>query len=192
MKKASSSTISCSSKAAAFREEQFRALLAGAQYPARSPDMNIADIKAQVAANEKGVQELQKVVAHYGLGGRRAYMRHVMDNAEESVRRVIERLSDGSLRLRDGRWRAVAGRGTRRPRARAATIDFTGTGAQHAGNFNAPPAVTRAVVLYVFRCLVGEDIPLNDGCLKPLSISSRRARFCRPRPAAPWSPATRR
>jgi len=153
-----------------FREAEFRALLAAARYPARSPDVNVADVKAQLAANEKGVQELARVVAQYGWEQVRAYMRHVMDNAEESVRRVIDRLRDGafSYAMDDGATLRVAVRVDRA--ARSATVDFTGTGAQHAGNFNAPPAVTRACVLYVFRCLVGADIPLNDGCLKPVTI----------------------
>ena len=105
-------------------------LLASATYPARSPDVNVADIKAQVAANEKGVQELRGVVARFGLEVVRAYMRHVMDNAEESVRRVIDRIGDGVVRLYDGRRLAAAGRDHRRSRAtRTATVDFTGTGA---------------------------------------------------------------
>jgi 5-oxoprolinase (ATP-hydrolysing) len=153
-----------------FREAEFRALLASATYPARSPDVNVADIKAQVAANEKGVQELQRAVRDVGLDTVRAYMRHVMDNAEESVRRVLDRLQDGSFEtsLDDGTPLKVAVR-VDRPNRRA-VIDFTGTGAQRPTNFNAPAAVCRAVVLYCFRALVGEEIPLNDGCLKPLEI----------------------
>ena len=154
----------------AFQETGFRALLAGARYPARSPDVNVADIKAQVAANQKGVQELRRVVDQYGWDTVSAYMRHVMDNAEESVRRVIDRLRDGSFDyvMDDGAALHVSVRVDRT--ARAAVVDFTGTAAQRQTNFNAPPAVTRAAVLYVFRCLVGDDIPLNDGCLKPVSI----------------------
>jgi 5-oxoprolinase (ATP-hydrolysing) len=167
-----------------FREPEFRALLSDARYPARSPDVNVADIKAQVAANEKGVQELQRVVAQYGWETVRAYMRHVMDNAEESVRRVIDRLPGGSFeyRMDDGSKLCVAVRVDRA--ARAATVDFTGTGAQRGDNFNAPPAVTRAAVLYVFRCLVGDDIPLNDGCLKPLTLQIPPDTFLSPRPGA--------
>ena len=153
-----------------FRETEFRALLAGARYPARSPDVNVADIKAQVAANETGVQELSRVVAQHGWAVVRAYMGHVMDNAEESVRRVLARLGDGAFtyRMDDGSVIQVAV--TVDHQARTATVDFTGTSPQRADNFNAPRAVANAVVLYVFRCLVGTDIPLNDGCLKPIRI----------------------
>ncbi|MFO0187476.1 MAG: hydantoinase B/oxoprolinase family protein, partial [Alphaproteobacteria bacterium] len=167
-----------------FRETEFRALLAGARYPARSPDVNVADIKAQIAANEKGVQELRRAVADYGLATVSAYMRHVMDNAEESVRRVLEKLPDGRFEtsIDDGAPLKVAIRVDRA--ARKAVIDFTGTGPQRPSNFNAPSAVCRAVVLYCFRCLVGEDIPLNDGCLKPLEIVIPEGTFLSPRPGA--------
>ncbi len=165
-----------------FREPEFRALLGAARYPARSPDVNVADIKAQVAANEKGVQELHRAVAEHGLATVQAYMRHVMDNAEESVRRVLDRLADGSFRttLDDGTPLCVAVRVDRANRR--AVIDFTGTGAQRPGNFNAPAAVCRAVVLYCFRALVAEEIPLNDGCLKPLEIIVPDGSFLSPRP----------
>ncbi len=168
-----------------FREAEFRALLAGAKYPARSPDVNVADIKAQVAANEKGVQELQRVVAEHGWDTVAAYMRHVMDNAEESVRRVIARLGNGTFdyTMDDGAKLAVSVRVDHA--ARRAVIDFTGTGPQREhNNFNAPPAVTRSAVLYVFRCLVGVDIPLNDGCLKPIEIVIPPGTFLSPRPGA--------
>ncbi|MCX7370031.1 MAG: hydantoinase B/oxoprolinase family protein [Alphaproteobacteria bacterium] len=167
-----------------FREAEFRGLLAGARYPARSPDVNVADIKAQIAANEKGVQELSRAVAEYGLATVSAYMRHVMDNAEESVRRVLEKLPDGKFEtsIDDGAPLKVAIRVDRA--ARKAVIDFTGTGPQRPSNFNAPSAVCRAVVLYCFRCLVGEDIPLNDGCLKPLEIVIPEGTFLSPRPGA--------
>ena len=153
-----------------FREAEFRALLAGAKYPARSPDVNVADIKAQVAANEKGVQELRRVVAQFGWDTVRAYMGHVMDNAEESVRRVLDRIGSGSFdyTMDNGRRLHVAVSVDRA--SRSAVVDFTGTGPQDEANFNSPPAVTRAAVLYVFRCLVGDDIPLNDGCLKPIRL----------------------
>jgi 5-oxoprolinase (ATP-hydrolysing) len=171
-------------EAGRFREAEFRALLAGARYPARSPDVNVADVKAQVAANEKGAGELRRAVAEYGLGTVRAYMRHVMDNAEESVRRVLDRLADGAFETRtdDGTPLCVSVRVDRA--ARGATVDFTGTGPQRPGNFNAPAAVCRAVVLYCFRALVGEDIPLNDGCLKPLDIVVPEGSFLSPRPGA--------
>jgi len=167
-----------------FQEEAFRALLAGARYPARSPDVNVADIKAQVAANERGVQELGLVAARYGWPVVAAYMGHVMDNAEASVRGVLDRLQDGSFAttLDDGTPLCVAVRVDRA--ARRATVDFTGTGPQRPGNFNAPRAVTRAVVLYVFRCLVGTDIPLNDGCLRPIEIVLPPGTFLSPAPGA--------
>jgi 5-oxoprolinase (ATP-hydrolysing) len=167
-----------------FREAAFRALLAGARYPARNPDMNVADIKAQIAANETSVQELRAAVTRYGWDVVRAYMRHVMDNAEESVRRVIDRLPEGGFvyEMDDGAKLCVAVRIDRA--RRSATVDFTGTGARRAGNFNAPEAITKAVVLYVFRCLVGTDIPLNDGCMKPLTLMIPPGSFLSPPPDA--------
>ncbi len=167
-----------------FQEAGFRALLSGARYPARSPDVNVADIKAQVAANARGVQELGRVERQYGWPTVRAYMRHVMDNAEEGVRRVLDRIGDGSFdyTMDDGAKLRVAIRVNRANRS--AVVDFTGTGPQSPANFNAPPAVTRAVVLYVFRCLVGEDIPLNDGCLKPITLVIPPGTFLSPAPGA--------
>ncbi|WP_439597369.1 hydantoinase B/oxoprolinase family protein [Falsiroseomonas sp.] len=167
------------------REAEFRALLASARYPARSPDVNVADITAQVAANEKGVQELRRAVADFGLETVRAYMRHVMDNAEEAVRGVLDRLADGEFEttIDDGTPLKVAVRVNRA--TRSATIDFTGTGPQRPDNFNAPAAVCRAVVLYCFRCLVGEEIPLNDGCLVPLEIVVPEGSFLAPRSGGP-------
>jgi 5-oxoprolinase (ATP-hydrolysing) len=167
-----------------FREAEFRALLAGARYPARSPDVNVADIKAQVAANQAGVLELQRVVARFGLATVQAYMRHVRRNAADSVRRLLDRLPDGAFDyiMDDGSLMRVA---VRVDRARhRATIDFTGTAPQRADNFNAPSAVVRSVVLYVFRCLVAADIPLNDGCLEPLDIIIPEGSFLSPRPPA--------
>ncbi len=171
-------------EAGRFREQEFRALLASARYPARSPDVNVADIKAQVAANEAGVQELGRVVGQFGWEQVRAYMRHVMDNAEESVRRVLDRIGDGAFdyTMDDGSPLRVAVRVDRA--RRDAVVDFTGTGPQRGDNFNAPPAVTRAAVLYVFRCLVGADIPLNDGCLKPIEIRVPDGTFLSPAPGA--------
>ncbi len=168
----------------AFQEAGFRALLSGARYPARSPDVNVADIKAQVAANQRGVQELSRVVEAYGWDTVRNYMRHVMDNAEEAVRRVLSRIGDGAFNytMDDGTPLQVAV--TVDQAARTATVDFTGTGPQRPGNFNAPSAVLRAVVLYVFRCLVGQDIPLNDGCLAPIRIVLPPGTFLSPRPGA--------
>jgi 5-oxoprolinase (ATP-hydrolysing) len=167
-----------------FQEEPFRALLAGARWPARSPDVNVADIKAQIAANEKGVQELGRVVDQFGWDTVAAYMRHVMDNAEESVRRVIDRLGDGTFDYRMDNGKPLRVTISVDRAARSATVDFTGTGPQDEGNFNSPPAVTQAAVLYVFRCLVGDDIPLNDGCLKPLKIVIPEGTFLSPRPGA--------
>ena len=172
-------------EAGSFREREFRDLLAAARYPARSPDVNVADIKAQVAANEAGVQALRAAVREHGLSTVRAYMGHVMNNAAESVRRVLDRLSDGAFAytMDDGSPLRVAVRVDRQ--ARTAVVDFTGTGPQRGDNFNAPPAVTRAAVLYAFRCLVGEDIPLNDGCLVPLRIVVPEGTFLSPRPGGP-------
>jgi 5-oxoprolinase (ATP-hydrolysing) len=152
------------------RDAETRALLTGAKYPARRPDKNIADLKAQVAANAKGEAELKRMVAHFGLDVVQAYMRHVQDNAEEAVRRVIGALNDGHycLELDNGARIQVAIRVDRA--ARSAEIDFTGTSEQQANNFNAPSAVCMAAVLYVFRTLVDDEIPLNAGCLKPLHV----------------------
>lgn len=167
-----------------FREAPFRALLAGAKYPARSPDVNVADIKAQVAANAKGVQELQRVVSQFGWDTVRAYMRHVMDNAEESVRRVLDRIGNGSFNYTMDNGKPLQVKISVDRASRSAVVDFTGTGKQDDSNFNSPPAVTRAAVLYVFRCLVGDDIPLNDGCLKPIKLIIPPATFLSPEPGA--------
>ena len=153
-----------------FLEAETRALLTGARYPARNPDQNIADLKAQIAANEKGVQEIGRMIGQFGLDVVHAYMGHVQDNAEEQVRRVLDRLSDGEFvsPIDAGGEIRVAIRVDRENRT--ADIDFTGTSAQLPNNFNAPSAVCRAAVLYVFRTLVDEDIPMNEGVLKPLNI----------------------
>ena len=153
-----------------FREPEVRALLAGGPYPARNPDQNVADLKAQIAANEKGVQALSQMVDDFSLDVVHAYMGHVQDNAEESVRRVIDVLKDGTFEceLDNGAVIKVAIAIDRK--MRSACIDFTGTSPQQNNNFNAPTAVCKAAVLYVFRCLVDDDIPLNAGCLKPLEI----------------------
>jgi 5-oxoprolinase (ATP-hydrolysing) len=152
------------------RESALLDLLTSGQYPVRNPDQNIADLQAQIAANERGVQELQRMTAHYGLETVQSYMQHVQDNAEESVRRVIEVLQDGDFtyRLDDGSQIQVQIT-IDRPQ-RSARIDFTGTSPQQPNNFNAPLAICKAVVLYVFRTLVNDEIPLNAGCLKPLDI----------------------
>ncbi len=168
-----------------FRETETAALLTAGRYPVRNVQQNIADLRAQVAANEKGVQELGRMVEHFGLEVVRAYMRHVQDNAEESVRRVIGVLKDGSfsLPLDNGAIIRVAIKIDRE--RRAARIDFSGTSPQQPNNFNAPSAVCMAAVLYVFRTLVDDDIPLNAGCLKPLEVHIPEGCMLRPRyPAA--------
>ena len=152
------------------REAELRRLLTSGRYPARNPDQNIADLKAQIAANEAGVQGLRKMIDHFGLATVHAFMGHVQDNAEESVRRVLDVLKDGDFayQLDDGSVVRVAISIDRS--ARRACIDFTGTSDQQMSNFNAPAAVCKAAVLYVFRTLVADNIPLNAGCLKPLEI----------------------
>jgi len=167
------------------REQQLLELLTGGSYPARNPAQNIADLNAQIAANERGMQELRKMVEHYGLETVQAYMGHVQDNAEESVRRAIAVLTDGSFTysLDDGSLIQVAiaiDKSTR-----SARIDFTGTSPQLTSNFNAPAAVCKAAVLYVFRTLVNDEIPLNAGCLKPIEIIIPEGCMLNPRyPAA--------
>lgn len=166
------------------REAEMVALLQSGQYPSRNPTQNMADLKAQIAANEKGVQELRKMVTQFGLPVVKAYMGHVQDNAEESVRRVITHLKDGSftLSLDNGAQIQVAIRVN--AQARTAEIDFTGTSVQQTNNFNAPTAVCMAAVLYVFRSLVDDDIPLNAGCLKPLKVIIPEGSMLNPLPPA--------
>jgi 5-oxoprolinase (ATP-hydrolysing) len=166
------------------QEAEILALLRSGAYPSRNPEQNLADLKAQVAANEKGVQELRKMVAQFGLEMVRAYMGHVQDNAEESVRRVITRLKDGAftLPLDNGAQIQVAIRVD--AKQRSAEIDFTGTSPQQTNNFNAPTAVCMAAVLYVFRTLVDDDIPLNAGCLKPLKVIIPARSMLNPDPPA--------
>jgi len=167
------------------REQEMLELLAAGSYPARNPAKNLADLKAQIAANERGMQELCQMVEQYGLETVQAYMGHVQDNAEESVRRVIDVLNDGNFTyaLDDGGAIQVAI--TIDKSTRSARIDFTGTSRQLASNFNAPAAICKAAVLYVFRTLVNDDIPLNAGCLKPLEIVIPEGCLLNPRyPAA--------
>ena len=166
------------------REAEIRKLLASARYPARNPDQNIADLRAQVAANEKGVQELKRMVAHFGLDVVRAYMRHVQDNAEECVRRVITVLKDGEYACEMDNGAVIRVKVTIGADRRSAVIDFAGTSAQLESNFNAPSAVVYAAVLYVFRTLVDDDIPLNAGCLKPLEVRIPEGSMLNPRPPA--------
>jgi 5-oxoprolinase (ATP-hydrolysing) len=153
-----------------FRESELYALLTGAKYPARNPLQNVNDIKAQIAANEKGVHELRKMVRHFTLPVVRAYMRHVQDNAAESVRRVIDRLHDSAFAVETDQGARIKVRITVDRKKREATVDFTGTSPQQPTNFNAPEPVTRAAVLYVFRVMVDDDIPMNAGCLRPIRI----------------------
>jgi 5-oxoprolinase (ATP-hydrolysing) len=151
-------------------EDETRRLLAEGPYPSRDPETNLADLRAQIAANRKGVDEVGKMIGHFGLDVVQAYMRHVQDNAEEAVRRVIDALSDGCCRYETDSGATIAVRVTVNHERRSATLDFTGTSPQLDTNFNAPASVTTAAVLYVFRTLVADDIPLNDGCLRPLRI----------------------
>jgi 5-oxoprolinase (ATP-hydrolysing) len=164
------------------REAAMRELLLSGAHPSRNPAQNLADMRAQIAANAKGSAELKALVAQYGLNTVIAYMQHVQDNAEESVRRVITSLKDGHfiLPLDNGSRIEVAVRVD--AESRSARIDFTGTSAQTPDNFNAPRAVTTAAVLYVFRTLVNDDIPLNAGCLKPLQIILPDACMLNPEP----------
>jgi 5-oxoprolinase (ATP-hydrolysing) len=166
------------------REAEMIALLESGEYPSRNPQQNMADLRAQIAANEKGQQELRRMVAEFGLDVVLAYMRHVQDNAEESVRRVITRLKDGAftLPLDNGAQISVAVKVD--AASRSATIDFTGTSPQQTNNFNAPTAVCMAAVLYVFRTLVDDDIPLNAGCLKPLNVIIPPGSMLNPNPPA--------
>ena len=168
-----------------FLEDALVRILTGGRYPVRNVEQNVADLRAQVAACARGAQELAKMAAHFGLPVVRAYMGHVQDNAEEAVRRVIPALSDGAFtyEMDDGAVVHVAIRVD--PLAREAIIDFTGTSPQQPTNFNAPSAVCKAAVLYVFRTLVDDEIPMNAGCLKPLRIVIPEGSMLSPRyPAA--------
>ena len=153
-----------------FRRDALLELLGSGKYPARNPDQNLADLSAQIAANEKGVKELARMVETFGLETVMAYMGHVQDNAEESVRRVIDVLQPGSFEyaMDDGAVIKVAVSIDKE--RRQATVDFTGTSEQQNNNFNAPSAICKAAVLYVFRTLVDDEIPMNEGCLKPIDI----------------------
>lgn len=153
-----------------FRETAVRQHLSTHTYPARNLDQNIADFKAQIAANERGVQELRKMVSQYKLDTVQAYMKFVQANAEESVRKAIHLLKDGSFVYEMDNGAKIQVKVTIHQESRSATIDFTGTSEQLNSNFNAPKAVTQAAVLYVFRTLVDDNIPLNAGCLNPLEI----------------------
>jgi 5-oxoprolinase (ATP-hydrolysing) len=167
---------------ARLREAECLALLQSGPHPARNPAQNLADLKAQIAANEKGREELLRMVDQFGLEVVQAYMRHVQDNAEESVRRVITRLKDGAYDLELDNGAHIRVKITVDHAARGATIDFTGTSAQLSNNFNAPSAICVAAVLYVFRTLVDDEIPLNAGCLKPLKIVIPEGSMLNPTP----------
>jgi 5-oxoprolinase (ATP-hydrolysing) len=153
-----------------FREQELYGALTGAKHPARNPLQNVNDLKAQIAANEKGVQELCKVVEHFGLPVVQAYMQHVQDNAAEGVRRVIDRLHDSEFSYEMDQGTVIKVKISVDKQKREATVDFTGTSPQQSSNFNAPEPVTRAAVLYVFRVMVDDDIPMNAGCLRPINI----------------------
>lgn len=169
----------------AFREDALHELLTSGRFPVRNTVQNVGDLKAQLAANEKGVQELRRMVDHFGLETVTAYMGHVQDNAEEQVRRVLGVLKDGSFVQRLDNGAEIHVRISIDRDERSAVIDFTGTSPQLDDNFNAPSAVCRAAVLYVFRTLVDDDIPMNDGCLKPLRIVIPEGSMLAPRyPAA--------
>jgi 5-oxoprolinase (ATP-hydrolysing) len=154
-----------------FREKELHDLLTNHPYPARNPVQNIADLKAQIAANEKGVAELRKMVTHFGLDVVEAYMGHVQDNAAESVRRVLERLPDSSeYEYATDTGQVIKVKITVDREKREATVDFTGTSPVMKNNFNAPEPVARAAVLYAFRVMVEGSIPMNAGCLRPINI----------------------
>jgi len=165
-----------------FDEDTVRAVLLGGAFPARNPEQNVADLKAQAAACAKGAEGLRRACSVYGLSTVGAYMRHVQDNAEESVRRAIGKLADGAFEMPMDGGAVIRVKVDVDRAARAARIDFTGTSAQAANNFNAPGSVTKAAVLYVFRCLVDSDIPMNAGCLKPLEIVVPKGCLLRPEP----------
>ena len=153
-----------------FREKELYAVLTGSEYPARNPLQNVNDIKAQIAANEMGLRELRKMVRHFTLPVVHAYMRHVQDNAAESVRRVLDRLHDSTFAIETDQGSTIQVRITVDKKKREATVDFTGTSPQQPSNFNAPEPVARAATLYVFRVMVDDDIPMNAGCLRPIRI----------------------
>ncbi|MGW7088174.1 hydantoinase B/oxoprolinase family protein [Streptomyces sp. NPDC054871] len=167
-----------------FREDETRNLLTDAPYPSRNPATNLADLRAQIAANQKGVDEVARMIENFGLDVVQAYMRHVQDNAEEAVRRVIDALEEGEFTYPTDSGAVIRVRVSVDREARSATIDFTGTSPQLPTNFNAPFAVVNAAVLYVFRTLVAEDIPLNDGCLRPLRIIVPPGSLLAPEPPA--------
>jgi 5-oxoprolinase (ATP-hydrolysing) len=168
----------------AFRESETRALLSHGPYPARNPEQNVGDLKAQIAACVKGVDELHAMVKQFGRDVVMAYMRHVQDNAEEAVRRAIAKLRPGTFSLAMDNGAVVSVKIDIDQVSRSATVDFGGTSPQLASNFNAPVSVCRAAVLYVFRTLVNDDIPMNEGCLRPITLHIPEASMLNPRPPA--------
>ncbi|MFZ4701760.1 MAG: hydantoinase B/oxoprolinase family protein, partial [Candidatus Methylumidiphilus sp.] len=167
-----------------FREHELRLLLASGPYPARRPDQNVADLKAQIAANEKGVHELCNLAGHFGVDTVLAYMRHVQDNAEQSVRRLLETIEDGQFECEMDQGGFIRVQITVDREQRSAVVDFTGTSPQQPNNFNAPAAVCRAAVMYVFRTLVKDDIPMNEGFVKPLTLIIPEGSLLNPLPPA--------
>ena len=167
------------------KEEETLKLLNSGRYPCRNPAQNMADLEAQIAANSTGVNEVLKMIDQFGIEVVQAYMIHVQDNAEESVRRVLDRLTDGAFVYPMDNGCQISVKIKVNKKAREAIIDFTDTSPQYEGNYNAPTAVCLAAVLYVFRCLVDDDIPLNEGCLKPLKVIVPRRSIISPEyPAA--------
>jgi 5-oxoprolinase (ATP-hydrolysing) len=168
-----------------FRERELYALLEGGPWPARNPLQNVNDLKAQIAANEKGAQELKRMVEHFSLATVEAYMGHVQDNAAESVRRVVDRLRDSEFSCEMDQGAIIKVRISVDRQKREATVDFTGTSPQQPTNFNAPEPVARAAVLYVFRVMVDDEIPMNAGCLRPIRVIIPEGSMLSPRyPAA--------
>ena len=165
-----------------FDETAVRNVLGAGEYPARNPDQNIADLKAQAAACMRGSEDLKRAVALYGADTVTAYMRHVQDNAEESVRKVIGALTDGEFAMPMDSGTEIRVKVSVDRAARSARVDFTGTSLQQKTNLNAPRSVTKAAVLYVFRCLVESDIPMNAGCLNPIEIVIPDGTLLSPRP----------
>ena len=167
------------------REEELRSLLSAGPHPARNPAQNLADLRAQIAANEKGIQELRRMVEQFGLDTVEAYTGHVRRNAEEAVRRAIAGLSSGSAQIDMDNGAVIRVRIDIDPVERSAVIDFAGTSAQLHDNFNAPSAICKAAVLYVLRTLVDDDIALNEGCLVPVTLRIPPGSMLAPRsPAA--------
>lgn len=167
-----------------FHERELRKALAAGRYPARNPDQNVADLRAQLAANARGIAEIERAVQRHGLGTMRAYMRHVQNNAAACMREAIEKLRPGSFRYEMDSGQAIVVRIDIDPRTRRVHVDFTGTSPQDPHNFNAPRAVCMAAVLYVFRTLIDRPIPLNEGCLEPLEITIPRGSMLDPAPPA--------